>query len=240
MMMPLDECAPYPCSYEAAKEAVERTTKWAKRAREHFLKTKRTDINQYQFGIIQGSVYQDLREQSAREIIDVDFDAYAVGGVSVGETVKEMFEALEWTEPLMPEDKPRYFMGIGFPDQIVKAVGEGIDMFDCVLPSRYGRHGTAFTHKGRITIKNQEFADDPRPVDEKCKCNVCQKYSRAYIRHLLKAGEITGLKLLTYHNMYFYVNLMKEMREAIEQDRFREFEKEFLTEYGSDLAKECV
>ncbi len=237
MMMPLDECAPYPCSYEAAKEAAQRTTKWAKRSRDHFLKTKRTDMNQYQFGIIQGSTYQDLREQSAREIIDIDFDGYAVGGVSVGETVKEMFEALDWTEPLMPEDKPRYFMGIGFPDQIVKAVGEGIDMFDCVLPSRYGRHGTAFTHKGRITIKNKEFADDPRPINEKCECMVCQKYSRAYIRHLLKAGEITGLKLLTYCNMYFYVNLMKEIRAAIEEDRFVEFQKEFLTEYGSELAR---
>lgn len=237
MMMPLDECAPYPCSYDAAQEAVERTTRWAKRAREHFLKTKRSDLNQYQFGIIQGSIYRDLRERSAREITDVGFDAYAVGGVSVGETVKEMFEALQWTEPLMPENKPRYFMGIGFPDQIVKAVGEGIDMFDCVLPSRYGRHGTAFTHKGRVTIKNADCADDSSPVDEKCACVVCQKYSRAYIRHLLKAGEITGLKLLTYHNVYFYLNLMKQMRDAIEEDRFKEFHDQFLREYKSELSE---
>lgn len=235
MMMPLDECAPYPCSHEDAKVALERTTLWAKRSRERFMNTKHDGAKQYQFGIIQGSTYEDLRKRSAKEIVSVDFDGYAIGGVSVGETVTEMFEALNWCEPMMPTDKPRYFMGIGFPDQIVKAVGEGMDMFDCVLPSRFGRHGTAFTHKGRVTISNRDCADDASPVDDRCQCTVCRKYSRAYIRHLLKSGEITGLKLLTYHNVYFYVNLMNEIRQAIDEDRYMEFQKKFFTDYGSEL-----
>ena len=232
MMMPLDECSPYPCTHEQAEKAVERTSLWAERSRNYFEAHKRKDITQYLFAIVQGSTYQNLRERSAEELVAMDFDAYAIGGVSVGETVKEMFEALRWTEPILPKDKPRYFMGIGFPDQILKAIGEGIDMFDCVLPSRYGRHGTAFTSRGRVTIKNADCSNEALPIDEECECLVCRKYLRSYIRHLLKAGEITGMKLLTYHNMYFYLNMMQSARVAIEENRFLDYQNLFMEKYN--------
>ena len=202
MIMPLDICAPYPCERKEAEISVHSTTAWAKRSREYFLKNQnqetcsqsgRVPHKQFLFGIIQGSVYKDLRERSAREIIDIDFDGYSVGGVSVGEPVKDMFEALDWVAPLLPKDKPHYFMGIGMPDQIVKAVGEGIDMFDTCVPTRYGRHGAAFTHKGRINILNAVYKKDFSPIDEKCPCSVCQKHTKSYIRHLIKSREITGL-----------------------------------------------
>ncbi|MBF0478568.1 MAG: tRNA guanosine(34) transglycosylase Tgt [Candidatus Omnitrophica bacterium] len=235
MIMPLDVCAPYPCSREEAERSVYLTTLWAKRARKYFLENRRSDRNQFGFGIIQGATYKDLRERSAKEIIDVDFDAYAIGGVSVGEPVKDMFEALEWVMPFLPADKPHYFMGIGLPDQIVKAVGEGIDMFDTCLPTRFGRHGTAFTSRGRIIVRNEEFKTDFGPIDPDCDCLVCKKYSKSYIRHLLKLKEITGLKLVTYHNLYFYISLMRRIRQAIEQDQYQSFMTEFLTKYGSEL-----
>lgn len=234
MIMPLDVCAPYPCSYKEAEESVELTTQWAKRSRAYFLDQK-MDEQQKLFGIIQGAVYEDLRLRSAKEILDIGFDGYAIGGVSVGEPVEKMFETLDWVIPLLPENQPRYFMGIGLPDQIVKAVGEGIDMFDTVLPTRFGRHATAFTRKGRIILKNAEFISDFRPIDEQCPCKVCQQHTRSYIRHLASQGEITAFVLITYHNLFFYVTLMKEMRTAIEQDRFAEFEHNFLKEYKSEL-----
>jgi len=168
--------------------------------------------------------------------LDIGLDGHAIGGVSVGEPVDEMFAALSWVEPLLPADKPRYFMGIGYPDQIVKAVGEGIDMFDTCIPTRFGRNGTAFTPTGRKIIRNAEFAKDFSPLDETCSCFVCKNYTRSYIRHLVNSHEITGLTFLTYHNVYFYVNLMKKIREAIKEDRYQEFQKEFLKTYGSELA----
>lgn len=234
MIMPLDICAPYPCEREEAEISVNSTTAWAKRSRRHFLENGYND-KQYLFGIIQGSVYKDLRERSAREIMDIDFDGYAIGGVSVGEPVKDMFEALDWVAPLLPKDKPHYFMGIGMPDQIVKAVGEGIDMFDTCVPTRYGRHGAAFTRKGRINILNAVNMKNFSPIDEKCACPVCQRHTRSYLRHLVKSKETTGLTLVSYHNLYFYINLMKEIRQAIEEDRYQSFQKKFLTNYGSDL-----
>jgi len=245
MIMPLDICAPYPCERKEAEISVNSTTAWAKRSREYFLKSKQKGAGpksgpvphqQYLFGIIQGSVYKDLRERSAREIMDIDFDGYAIGGVSVGEPVKDMFEALDWAAPLLPDNKPHYFMGIGMPDQIVKAVGEGIDMFDTCVPTRYGRHGAAFTHKGRINILNTINKKDFSPIDEKCACPVCKKHTRSYIRHLVKSRETTGLTLVSYHNLYFYINLMKKIRLAIEEDRYQSFQKEFLINYGSELA----
>ncbi|MCA9405020.1 MAG: tRNA guanosine(34) transglycosylase Tgt [Candidatus Omnitrophica bacterium] len=234
MVMPLDECAPYPCDRKQAEGSVRRTTDWARRSKEHFLKLG-MNKNQHLFGIVQGATYQDLREQSAKELLELDFEGYAIGGVSVGEPVEEMFKALDWVMPLLPEDRPRYFMGIGLPDQIVKAVGEGIDMFDCVLPTRFGRHATAFTRKGRKILRNAQFVNDPGPIDETCDCQVCRRYSRAYIRHLANLSEITGLTLITYHNLYFYVNLMKEIRTAIQEDRYEDFQNTFLKEYGSEL-----
>ncbi len=234
MVMPLDECAPYPCSYEDAEKSVERTTAWARRSKDHFYDTKMTE-NQKLFGIIQGSIYEDLRERSAKELLEIGFDGYAIGGVSVGETVKEMFDALRWVEPLLPSDKPRYFMGIGYPDQIVKAVGEGIDMFDCVLPTRFGRHATAFTRRGRVVVKNAQYAEDFSPLDPDRDIPFCQEYSKAYLRHLAMQGEITALHVISYANVHFYVNLMHQMREAIKEDRFVEFEREFLEEFNSEL-----
>lgn len=235
MMMPLDECAPYPCERAMAEESVERTFLWAKRSKEYFEKNRPSDYERFLFGIVQGSTYKDLRELAAKQIVSLDFDSYAIGGVSVGETVKDMFYALDWVIPFLPENKARYFMGIGLPDQMVKAVGEGIDMFDTVLPTRFGRHATAFTRKGRLLLRNAPYKNDDRPIDESCACHVCQNYSRAYLRHLANLKEISGLTLISYHNLYFYVNLMKEIRVAIENDQYQEFQKDFLSEYGSQL-----
>ena len=235
MVMPLDECSPYPAKKDAAAAAVKRTTEWAQRSKDAFIQMKMREAGQFHFGIIQGSTYQDLREQSAAEILNIGFDGYAIGGVSVGETVKEMFETLDWVMPSMPPDAPRYFMGIGMPDQIVSAVGMGIDMFDTVIPTRYGRYGTAFTHQGKVNIHNGEFAKDLSPVDAQCDCLTCRKYTRSYIRHLFNVDEILGLRLLAYHNVYFYVKLMENIRRAIKEDRFWEFQRDFLMTYGSEL-----
>ncbi len=235
MVMPLDECAPYPCEYKPAQIALERTTQWARRSKEHFYKIGMHDKGQHLFGIIQGATYKDLRLQSAREIMDIGFDGYAIGGVSVGEPVKDMFETLDWVMPVMPQEAPRYFMGIGMPDQIVKAVGMGIDMFDTVLPTRYGRYGTAFTSRGRVNIHNGEFTTDLSPVDSACDCVTCRNYTRSYLRHLFNVDEILGLRLLAYHNVYFYVKLMQRIRDAIAQDCYEEFQKDFFKTYQSEF-----
>lgn len=235
MIMPLDECAPYPCDREQAEESVARTTLWARRTKEYYADNLDPQ-KQTLFGIIQGATFEDLRKRSAEEILKIGFEGYAIGGVSVGEPVKEMFEAVEWVTPLLPENAPRYLMGIGLPDQIVKAVGEGIDMFDTCVPSRYGRHGTFFTHTGRYNIRNAEFEHDDRPLDEECDCYVSRNYSRSYLRHLVRSGEITGLRLLTYHNMNFYVQLMKKIRMAIKEGKYAQFRDEFLQKYQSELA----
>ncbi|MBF0532411.1 MAG: tRNA guanosine(34) transglycosylase Tgt [Candidatus Omnitrophica bacterium] len=238
MFMPLDVCAPYPCGRREAEKSVEWTTAWARRSRDYFdSHQSQSRKKQRLFGIIQGATYQDLRERSAREILDIGFDGYAIGGVSVGETVKEMFEALGHVMPVLPENKPRYFMGIGLPDQIVQAVGEGIDMFDTCIPTRYGRHASAFTNRGKIILRNSEFAEDFGPIDADCDCFVCKNYTRSYLRHLAGLKEITGLRLISYHNVYFYVNLMRRIREAIEADRYAEFRQEFLRKYKSELAE---
>jgi queuine tRNA-ribosyltransferase len=235
MVMPLDECSPYPCEHRKAIRAVKRTTSWAKRCKEHFHKTGMHERGQRLFAIVQGATYEDLRRQSAEELLQINLDAYAIGGVSVGETVKEMFETLNWVIPYLPKDKPRYFMGIGLPDQIVRAVGLGIDMFDCSVPTRYGRHGSAFTNNGKLNIRNKEFTKDLRALDEDCDCPVCKNYTRCYIRHLLNMNEITGVRLMSYHNLYFYIKLMGRIRAAIEADKYAQFQKEFLTNYNSEL-----
>jgi len=235
MIMPLDECAPYPCAFEPAKKAMERTTLWAKRSRIHFDEraVRLENKNQILFGIVQGSIYKELRKRSVHEILDIGFDAYAIGGVSVGEPVPLMFETLDWVLPFLPKERLRYMMGIGMPDQIVRAVGEGIDMFDTCIPTRYGRNGTAFTSKGRLVIRNAPYSDDERPIDETCGCFVCQKYTRSYIRHMVRINEIMGLRLLSYHNLYFYLHLMQNIRSAIAEGRFEAFRDNFIEEFQS-------
>ncbi len=236
MVMPLDECSPYPCEHKAAEEAVKRTTHWMKRTKDHFEKTGMRERGQRLFCIIQGSVYKDLRERSAKELLECDTDGCAIGGVSVGEPVKEMFEVLGWTIDMLPLHKPRYFMGIGLPDQIVKAVGMGIDMFDTVVPTRYGRYGTCFTDRGQVVIRNGMFKEDFGPLDPECDCPTCRNYSRAYIRHLFNTGEVLGLRLAAYHNIHYYVNLMRRIRAAIDAGKYEEFERTYLQKYGSVLA----
>ncbi len=233
IIMPLDECVSYPCEGAAAREAVQRTTHWAGRSRAFFFKDHPREARQLLFGIIQGSLYQDLRKESADQITALDFDGYAIGGLSVGEPPELMFPVLEALGPSLPADKPRYLMGVGLPDQIVKAVGLGIDMFDTCIPTRYGRNGTAFTHDGRLVVRNAQYAKDTRPLDEDCACQVCRKYTRSYIRHLLNASEILGLKLLSYHNVYFYLDLLRKIRQAIQEHRFLGFQREFLAGYES-------
>ncbi len=235
MVMPLDECSPYPCDRAQAVQGLQRTTAWASRCKKHFHERGMHANGQRLFAIVQGSTYQDLRRQSAQELVALDLDGYAIGGVSVGESVVEMFEALSWTIGHLPADKPRYFMGIGLPDQIVKAVGLGIDMFDTCVPTRYGRHGSAFTSTGKLTIRNSEYTKDFNPLDGACGCHVCQQYTRAYLRHLLNLNEITGVRLLSYHNLYFYIKLMERVRQAIAAGTYAQFQKEFLLKYGSPL-----
>ena len=235
MIMPLDECAPYPCDREQAVESVRRTTAWAQRAKDYFVAHLEEPGRQLLFGIIQGATFEDLRRQSAEEILRVGFDGYAIGGVSVGEPVPLMFETVHWVEPLLPADRPRYLMGIGMPDQIVEAVAQGIDMFDTCIPTRYGRHGSVFTKQGKVIILNSAHIKDKKPLDDDCQCFVCQNYTRGYLRHLIKTGEILGMRLLSYHNVYFYIDLMRQIRKAIEENDFLEFRKTFLESYGSEL-----
>jgi queuine tRNA-ribosyltransferase len=235
MVMPLDECSPHPCDRKKAVRGLKRTVQWAGRCKEHFHKTGMHERGQRLFGIVQGSTYEDLRRQCAEELLQINFDAYAIGGVSVGETVKEMFETLNRVIPYLPEDKPRYFMGIGLPDQMVRAVGLGVDMFDCSVPTRYGRHGSAFTNHGKLNIRNSAFTKDLRALDEDCDCIVCKNHTRCYIRHLLNMNEITGVRMMSYHNLYFYIKLMARIRAAIEADSYAQFQKQFLTNYNSEL-----
>lgn len=231
IIMAFDECAPYPADHKYAEAAMERTHAWAERCKA----AHKTD--QALFGIVQGSVYQDLRERSARAIAGMDFDGIAVGGVSVGEPKDLMFKVVDWTVPLLPEDKPRYLMGVGTPEDLINAVMRGVDMFDCVLPTRLGRNGSLYTTYGRINIKNAKFADDFSPVDPDCDCWACKNYTAAYLRHLYKADEILAARLATYHNLYFYKRLMTGIRNAIESDTLADFRREFLHKFHLHKAK---
>jgi len=227
IIMAFDECIPYPAEYEYVRASTERTTRWAQRC----LKAK-TRSDQGLFGIVQGGMYKELRTQSVRDLISLDFPGYAIGGLSVGEPTTLMYEILDHTVPQLPETKPRYLMGVGTPDALVEGVKSGIDMFDCVFPTRVARNGTAMTLSGRLVVKNAEYANDFRPIDPNCGCPVCRNYSRAYIRHLLKSGEILGLRLTTLHNLYFLFEFMRRMRRAIIEDRFLAFRDEFLQRQG--------
>ncbi|TCO79851.1 tRNA guanosine(34) transglycosylase Tgt [Marinisporobacter balticus] len=231
IIMAFDECAPYPADREYVKNSLERTTRWAKRCKE----AHRNPDTQALFGIIQGGMYKDLREQSVAEITALDFPGYAVGGLSVGEPKPLMYEVLDYTTPLMPKDKARYLMGVGSPDCLIEGAIRGIDMFDCVLPTRIARNGTAMTSVGKVVIKNAKYTEDFGPLDPNCDCYTCRNYSRAYLRHLYKAGEILSGRLVSYHNLYFLLNLMKDVREAIKADCLLDFRKEFFERYGYDL-----
>lgn len=228
IMMCFDECAPYPASHDYVRKSMEMTTRWAKRCIDAH---KNTD-NQALFGIVQGGMYKDLREISARDLVEMDFPGYAVGGLSVGEPRELMCEMLDFTVPLLPKDKPRYLMGVGSPDYLFDAVIRGIDMADCVLPTRIARNGTAMTSSGKLVIKNAKFKEDFTPLDEECDCYVCKNYTKAYIRHLFNVNEILGPRLITIHNLHFLINLMENIREAIRNDNLLEYRDEFYKKYG--------
>ncbi len=231
IMMVFDECAPYPASYDYVKKSMERTTRWAKRCKDYH---KNWD-KQALFGIVQGGMYKDLREQSAKDIVALDFPGYAIGGLSVGEPLELMCEILDHTVPFLPKDKPRYNMGVGTPDYLFESVIRGIDMADCVLPTRIARNGSAMTSEGRITVRNATFARDFTPLDHECDCYTCKNYSRAYIRHLFSVNEILGARLVTIHNLYFLNELMENIRKSIKEDRLLEYRAEFYEKYGYDL-----
>lgn len=227
IIMAFDECAPYPADYGYTKKSMEMTTSWAKRCQDYHKNPK-----QALFGIVQGGMYRDLRLASARNLVEMDFPGYAIGGLSVGEPKELMYEILEYTVPELPSEKPRYLMGVGSPDCLLEGVERGIDMFDCVLPTRLGRHGTVFTKDGTLTIRNETYARDFRPIEEDCDCPACRRFTRAYIRHLIKANEILGLRLTTLHNVRFLIRLMEQIRKALQEDNLSAFRKRFLERYN--------
>jgi queuine tRNA-ribosyltransferase len=259
--MVLDECAPYPCEHDYAEKSLEMTTRWAKRSKAANAQCSTLNVQrsteeaelsairnpqsaikrQLLFGIVQGATFDDLRKASAEAIVDLSFDGYAIGGVSVGEPEKEMMGAVEASEPFLPNDKPRYAMGLGTPPQMLEMIARGIDMFDCVLPTRLARNGTAFTSAGTLNLNNAKFSLDKGPIEQDCACPACREFTRGYIRHLIKAEEILGLRLITLHNLQFYLDLMKQARAEIEAGTFDEFRKHFVSNYKTrevDLAEQ--
>jgi len=228
IMMAFDECVKYPADYEYTKQSMERTTRWAKRCKEAHKNTDKQGL----FGIVQGGFYKDLREQSAKELVEMNFQGYAVGGLSVGEPKEIMCEILEHTTQFLPQDKPRYLMGVGTPDYLIEAVLRGIDMCDCVLPTRIARNGTALTSHGKVVVRNATYEKDWNKLDDNCDCYTCKNYTRAYIRHLIKTNEILGVRLLSIHNLRFLTNLMERVRIEIERDNLLNFKNEFYKQYG--------
>jgi queuine tRNA-ribosyltransferase len=233
--MALDECVPYPCEYDYAAQSAEMTTRWAKRCKDWKRRIGETEkrgvADSMLLGIIQGAAFEGLRKENAQAIVDLDFDGYAIGGVSVGEPEEEMMRAVEWAEPFLPGNKPRYAMGLGTPPQLLELIARGMDMFDCVLPTRLARNGTAFSATGTVNLKNAEFILDKNPIEENCTCHACRGFSCGYIRHLIKAEEILGLRLITLHNLHFYVNLMNRARTEIEKGTFDQFRNAFVAKY---------
>ncbi len=224
--MAFDVCSPYPCDHKTAEEAMHRTHRWAEHCKKHH-----TRADQALFGIVQGAFYDDLRIESAKVLTDMDFPGYGIGGLSVGEPKPIMYDMLEKIEPYMPKDKPRYLMGVGTPDCFLEGVLRGVDMFDCVLATRIARNGTVFTRNGRLVVRNAAYAHDFEPLEEGCDCYACQHFSRAYIRHLIKAEEITGARLTSIHNLRFLIRMMEEIRQAIMEDRFLDYRREFYDRY---------
>ncbi len=225
IMMAFDECPPYPAEYDYVKQSLERTSRWAERC----LQSHTRPHDQALFAIVQGGMFEDLRKQSAKELTSLDFPGYAIGGLSVGEPKALMYEVLDYTVPLLPANKPRYLMGVGSPDALIEGAIRGVDMFDCVLPTRIARNGTTMTSQGRLVVRNAKFAEDFGPLDPDCGCYTCRNYSRAYIRHLIKADETFGIRLTTYHNLHFLLQLMRNVRQAIMEDRLLDFREEFFS-----------
>ncbi|AQL56001.1 tRNA guanosine(34) transglycosylase Tgt [Abyssicoccus albus] len=234
IMMSFDECPPFPAEYDYVKQSIERTTRWAHRGLEHHIKSGH-DKHQALFGIVQGGEYEALRTQSAKELVAMDFPGYSIGGLSVGEPKDIMYRMLEHTTPLLPFHKPRYLMGVGSPDALIEGVIRGIDMFDCVLPTRIARNGTTMTSNGRVVVKKEQYARDFTPLDESCDCYTCKNYTKAYLRHLIKTDEILGLRLTSIHNLYFLLKLMENVRQAIREDRLLDFKEEFFEQYGLNV-----
>lgn len=230
IMMSFDECVDARADYDYVKHSMHRTIRWAKRGLDYHKEHSHPD--QSLFGIVQGGMFKDLREISARETTAMDFDGFSIGGLSVGETKEEMIDILNFTTPLLPEDKPRYNMGVGTPDYLFESFQAGIDMADCVLPTRVARNGTAITSEGRIVVRNASYKEDFGKLDPECDCYTCSNYSRAYIRHLMNTGEILGARLITYHNLYFLLKMCENIREAIMNDSFLDYKKEFYEKYG--------
>ena len=227
IMMVLDECTPYPCEYDYAKKSTQLTSDWAILNKETFKKSKSLyGYDQYLFGIIQGSVYKDLRKQSSEDLIKLDFDGYAIGGLAVGEPTEDMYELTDFTTDFMPEEKPRYLMGVGRPENILESIERGIDMFDCVMPTRNARHAVLFTSEGVLSLRNSQYRDDFSKLDENCNCYTCSNYSKAYLRHLFNAGEILALELASIHNLHFYINLLSESRKNIIDGSFKDWKSE--------------
>jgi len=226
IVMAFDECPPEPNNYNYVKKSLERTIRWAERSKEAMDNNK-----QSLFGIIQGGVFRDLREKSIQKMVEINFPGYAIGGLSVGEAKNDMLQTLDYTARQMPSAKPRYLMGVGTPQDLIEGVMRGIDMFDCVMPTRIARHGSIYTSEGRLTIRNATYKDDFKAPDPHCDCQVCQNYSRAYIRHLLKRKEILGIRLTTYHNLYFFINLMQRIRDSIDNNNFLSFREKFYHRY---------
>mgnify|MGYP003534697651 FL=1 len=227
IIMAFDECVPYPADFKYTRESMELTLRWAQRCKDTM-----TNPNQGLFGIVQGGMYKDLRIECANRLVDMDFPGYAVGGLSVGEPKELMYEMLDITLEHLPKNKARYLMGVGTPDCLVEGVMRGIDMFDCVYPTRVARNGTAMTWNGRLVIKNAQYEHDFHPIDEHCNCYTCRNYSRAYIRHLVRVNEIFGLRLLTIHNLHFLIDFMRQMRQSIMEDRFPEFYRKFTANFS--------
>jgi queuine tRNA-ribosyltransferase len=234
IMMPLDECVHYPVSFDLAQKAVDRTTLWAGRSKKEWAKTGQGVL----FGIVQGSTYPELRKKSAEELKAIGFQGYAIGGISVGEPSDLMYNMISFATRELPQEAPRYVMGVGLPQDILKAVSLGVDMFDCVIPTRYGRNGSAFTSLGKITVRNGAYSRDQTPLDPHCDCYCCRNFTRSYLRHLFNTGEILGLRLVSYHNIYFFLDLMKKIRAALREGRFMQFKKDFLTLFNANK-REC-
>jgi queuine tRNA-ribosyltransferase len=244
IMMPLDECIHYPATRDYTESSAKLTHNWACRSKRRFLEVVRDMPEEYDceprrflFGIVQGSTYPDLRSECAARLVETGFDGYAIGGLSVGEPVELTYDILEHTAKLLPEDYPRYAMGIGTPVDILEGIARGVDMFDCVMPTRNGRNGLAFTSRGKLNIRNTRYAQDYVPVDDACDCYTCRNYTRSYIRHLFNSREILGLRLLSLHNIHFFLSLVRKARESITQGTFVEFKRQFSTDYAGDSAK---
>ncbi|KPL19943.1 MAG: queuine tRNA-ribosyltransferase [candidate division Zixibacteria bacterium SM23_81] len=235
IIMCLDECTAYPCTHQEAQTSAERTFRWASKSKEaHNRLSAVRDQDQCLFGIVQGSTYPDLRERSAKALVELDFQGYAVGGLSVGEPKLAMYEMIDATIPHLPVEKPRYLMGVGMPEDLVDAVSRGVDLFDCVIPTRNARNGSVFTHQGQLVVKNAEYARDFTPIDSSCQCYTCRHFSRAYLRHLFQAGEILAPRLATLHSVYFFMSLMRDMRRAIVEGRFDVWRRDFLKVYKNN------